>query len=357
MPFSDRTVLGSLLLAAAQVACSSGRSSPPSTVAHGDASDVYDSSDASDAGDAAHACPQLDITLTSSEAPVGGEVEVSVSISPASQSPPSYTWTATDGEFLSSILPSTRFSCSEVGPAILTVQVATPGCVETSSATVECEAFVQDAGALNGACTFPGQVGCVPCSGSPGGICTPTEIAFIQQDMTGGCYACLLAAGCLDSPDAGISGNECDDLMGDAVTGPSAGAWKPSLCSSTISCILGSSCAAPLVTDCYCGSAVGAACLIPGAANGACLMDESAGLETTDPHATVGATFTSKSLAAGVANAIFACAAGAHCSSCLGGSGGDAGGAATGDAAVNDGARPDAALDDAPVGLEAGFSD
>lgn len=340
MPLRDRAVLGSLLLAAAQVACSSGRSTPPSTVARGDASDAYDSSDASDAGDAPQACPLLNITLTSAEAPVGGEVEVSVSLIPPSQSLPSYTWTATGGEFLNSISPSTRFSCSEVGPAILTVQVATPGCVETSSATVECQAFVQDAGTLNGACTFPGQVGCVPCSGSPGDICTPTEIAFIQQDMTGGCYTCLLGGGCLDSPDAGLSGNECDDLMGDAVNGPSAGAWKPSLCSSTISCILGSSCAAALVTDCYCGSAVGAACLTPGAANGACLTEETAGLETADPHATAGATFTSKSLAAGVANAIFACAASAHCSSCLGGIG-DAGVAAPGDAAAN----------------EAGFSD
>ncbi len=288
---------------------------------------------------------------------MGGEVEVSVSISPPSQTPPSFTWTATGGEFLNSISASTRFSCSEVGPAILTVQVATPGCVETSSATVECQAIVQDASTLNGACTFPGQTGCVPCSGSPGGICTPTEIAFIQQDMTGGCYACLLTAGCLDSADAGLSGNECDDLMGDAVSGPSAGAWKPSLCSGTISCILASSCADPVVTDCYCGSAVGAACLTPGAANGACLTAETSGLETTDPHATAATTFTSKSLAAGVANAIFACAASAHCSTCLEGRGGEGGAAATGDATVVDGAMDDDASEAADVELEAGFSD
>jgi hypothetical protein len=50
------------------------------------------------------------------------------------------------------------------------------------------------------------------------------------------------------------------------------------------------------------------------------LSEESAGLETTDPTAVMTPTFTSKSLAAGVANAIFVCAANAHCSSCLGGS-------------------------------------
>jgi hypothetical protein len=108
------------------------------------------------------------------------------------------------------------------------------------------------------------------------------------------------------------------------------------------------------VTNCYCGSAVGAACLTPGAANGACLAEESSGLETTDPEATVSAAFTSKSLAAGVANAIFVCAASAHCSSCLGAASRDAGPAATGDAALTDGAGDDA---DAIVDLEAGFSD
>jgi hypothetical protein len=341
----DRAVLLPLLVAGAQAECGAGSATASPAGAKGDAGGAHDSGNASDAGDAQAsqgACPQLNITLALGEVPVGGEVTVSVSISPTSPATPSYTWTATGGEFLNSNTPSTRFSCSEVGLAILTVQVVTPGCVETSSTTVDCEAFVEDAGTPNGACTFPGQVGCLPCEGSPGGLCTPTEILFIQQDMTGGCYACLLGAGCLDSADAGLSGNECDDLVGDAVSGPNAGAWKPSLCAMTLSCILGTSCADPLVTSCYCGSAAGAACLTPGAANGACLSEESAGLETTDPSAVMTPTFTSKSLAAGVANAIFVCAASAHCSSCLGGStdggSGDGGDAETVETAVDAGA-------------------
>jgi hypothetical protein len=343
-----------LLLAAAQAACGSGNGE--SSGRKSDAGAAHDSGTVGDAGDAGDAlasqgpCPQLSITLTSAEAPVGGEVEATVSLSPTSQATPSYTWTATDGEFLSSIAPSTRFSCSEVGIATLTVQVATPGCVETASATVDCEADVEDA-AVSGACTSPGEVGCEPCNGSPGGLCTATEIDFVQQDLTGGCYACLLGAGCLDSPEAGLSGNECDDLVGNAASGPNAGAWKPSLCLMTISCILASSCADPLATNCYCGTAAGVACLTPGAANGACLTAETAGLETTDPQATVTPTFTSKSLAAGVANAIFVCAASAHCWSCLGplvdGAYGDAG-----DAGV-----VDAGMVDAGVDAEAGSPD
>ncbi len=337
----DRAVLLLLLVAATQAACGSGRATTLPAGAKSDAGDAHDSGDASDAGDAQASqgvCPQLSITLTSGEAPVGGEVNVSVSLSPTSQAAPSYTWTATGGEFLNSNTPSTRFSCIEVGAAILTVQVVTPGCVETSSATVDCEAVVEDAG-ITGACTLPGEIGCEPCNGSPGGVCTATELAFVQQDLTGSCYACLLGAGCLDSPEGGLSGNECDDLVGNAASGPNAGAWKPSLCLMTVSCILGSSCADPLATSCYCGTAAGVACLNPGAANGACLTAETGGLETTDPQVTVTPTFTSKSLAAGVANAIFVCAAGAHCSSCLGGStdggNGDVGDAGTVDAAVD----------------------
>jgi hypothetical protein len=112
-------------------------------------------------------------------------------------------------------------------------------------------------------------------------------------------------------------GNECDDLMGDALGGPSAGAWKPSLCLQTINCILQTRCADPSVFDCYCGQGVGSGCTDSGLASGGCLSTENAGLETTDIATALGPAFASKSLAAGVANAIFLCAAAHQCATCL----------------------------------------
>ncbi len=320
-----------LVLAATHLACGAGRSGP----APGDASEA---GDALAAGDVATArdtgppepCPQLSLTVGSGVVTVGGEVDVSVSLSPPSPATSSFTWTATTGQFTSSVAPSTRFACNVAGVAVVTVQVVTPGCVESSSTNVQCVPYDPDAATNSGPCAYAGEVGCVPCTGSPGGVCTQTETAFIQHDLTGSCYACLLSAGCLDDPEAGITGNECEDLMGDATSGPTTGAWKPSLCRDTLACILGTSCAAPLATTCYCGSA-GAPCVAPGAANGVCLIQETSGLETTDPQ-TVLSSFDSKNLAAGVANAIFACAANAYCSTCLGAS--DAGPGSTMDGAA-----------------------
>jgi hypothetical protein len=70
--------------------------------------------------------------------------------------------------------------------------------------------------------------------------------------------------------------------------------------------------------NCYCGAGDSTACTGAGAAKGACLEAENAGLETSDPQTALGPSFTSKTLAAGIANAIFVCAAANRCSSCLG---------------------------------------
>jgi hypothetical protein len=161
-----------------------------------------------------------------------------------------------------------------------------------------------------------GQLGCFACTGSPGGLCSATEELLVDHDP--GCYACLLRTGCLDNAPSGMSGNECEDLMGNAAAGPNAGAWKPSLCRMTVDCILQSACANPSVANCYCGTADMTACLAPNGAHGPCLVAENGGLETTDARTALGASFTSKSLAAGMANAIFTCAAQNGCSTCLG---------------------------------------
>jgi hypothetical protein len=275
------------------------------------------------------ACPPVGPIMTNpGETTVGGEVDVSVSVGSAAAGDVSYTWTATDGQFESSNVQTTRFACTAPGMVTIAVQVSggtSPDggpCIQLRSASVQCDPVPQDASVA------------FPCTGSPGNVCSPTELQFVTYDPTGTCYACLLRGGCIDGAADGPAGNECEDLMGDAVTGPAAGAWKPSLCSMTVDCILTTGCANPSVVNCYCGGGDNEACVLPGGAKGACLVAENAGLETSDPQTALGPSFTSKTLAAGMANAIFVCAAANGCGSCLGArTGGDASAQASTDAA------------------------
>jgi hypothetical protein len=250
------------------------------------------------------------ITASPEEVPVGGEIDVSVIVAASEAGPLSYTWTATSGQFATAIAPKTRYSCTAVGSATLTVEVSGgegpdgASCVQQRSTTVQCEPLPEASAAF-------------PCPGSPmAPACTSTEQLFVTYDPTGACYSCLLDGGCIDDAPKGIAGNECDDLTGDAVGGPNAGAWKPSLCLMTVSCILQTACADPSVVDCYCGASEGGACGESSAANGACVVAENGGLETSSPADALDA-FASRSLAAGVANAIFECAEANHCSPCF----------------------------------------
>jgi hypothetical protein len=267
-------------------------------------------------------CPFVGlVTVNPGATTVGGEVDVSVLVD-TDGADVSYTWTSTGGQFESSNAPKTRFDCTAAGAITISVQVTGGSqseggpCTQVSSAAVQCEpAPAQDATVMPG-------------------LCSPTVEAFVESDPTGTCYPCLLGAGCLDGASDGATGNECEDLTGDAVTGPSAGAWKPSLCVQTIACILATGCATPSVVNCYCGEGDNSACADAAAAQGACLTAENAGLETSDPATALGPRFTSKSLAAGVANAIFVCAAANGCTTCLGRASGADAGAATPEASA-----------------------
>lgn len=299
-------VLGSAL-SNCNPAAASGHGAPDASTADGP---IGVDGPSADTASGAEACPNLGlITADPEEVPVGDEIDVSVLVAPADAGGLSYTWTATSGEFLSVIAPKTRFSCTAPGPATLTVEVVGgdepdgSSCVQQTSVTVQCDVVEASPPPFS-------------CTGSANGLCSSTESAFVSFDPTGGCYSCLLANGCIDDVATGVAGAECDDLVGDADGGPAIGAWKPSLCLMTVACILQNACADPSVIGCYCGGAAGSECAGSGAANGACLTEENAGLETTDP-ATALETFDSKSLPGGVANAIFACAAAHGCGSCL----------------------------------------
>jgi hypothetical protein len=145
-------------------------------------------------------------------------------------------------------------------------------------------------------CTVAGQTGCVQCGFSNGGVCTPTEAAFVERDIrnhisglapdapdpNGSCYACLDSKFCIDDKN-GTIGNECGDST-------DAGS-----CLNELYCILNSgdggansSCASALLENCYCGPAeFGSACAAPGAgahANGVCkdTIASSEGFPVTD---------------------------------------------------------------------------
>ncbi len=179
-------------------------------------------------------------------------------------------------------------------------------------------------------CTTAGQTGCVQCQGSTGGLCTPTEAALVQQDITkglatapgadpaAGCYTCVFNAGGLDDVTFHDVGHECGDL-------PSA---NQASCTATLSCILANSCAwggsvsGSAVSSCYCGTApISGTCANVGtsnAANGACDNQEAAGLGLAENDGLdILKNFTSTTLASGVANNIFQSAISNNCGQCL----------------------------------------
>jgi hypothetical protein len=178
---------------------------------------------------------------------------------------------------------------------------------------------------------------CVKCqgfesgTGNNGGICTATDAAFVQKDITaniatvpgddpsGGCYSCLAAAGCLDDTTFGDSGKECGDLTGST---------NQSNCATTLSCILSNSCvwggthASSHVSTCYCGTAPpsgSCASAFPnGAANGICdnQIATGNGFPVTDGTNNMG-HLTDATLASGKADQIFQCALSNSCDQCL----------------------------------------
>jgi len=185
-------------------------------------------------------------------------------------------------------------------------------------------------------CTTSGQTGCVKCegnetgSGSNGGVCTPTEAAFVQFDIskglataagndpTTGCYSCLYQYGCIDDTVYGDSDNECGDTLTSGT---------PTECLTTLSCVLSTSCAEVsagdyAVVNCYCGTAPSSGscnnAAPNGAANGACSSDIAAGngFAVDDGHDNL-VNLENPALPSGKADQIFQCAISNDCTMCL----------------------------------------
>jgi hypothetical protein len=187
--------------------------------------------------------------------------------------------------------------------------------------------------------------------GSENGVCTLTEAIVVDYDIaTNGmtaatpttkeasCYYCMVAGECLDSVHAGTvtgvvthgkSNFECEDTG----TGNDSSA-SPADCRDALTCTLttdhcttatpGMASTDPnaSVSNCYCGTNLGASCISPGP-NGPCLTNEQTDIGSflsppvTDPTDIL-TDFTTSSLSpGGVGNEVLNCALTALCDICF----------------------------------------
>jgi hypothetical protein len=168
------------------------------------------------------------------------------------------------------------------------------------------------------------------CAGNNGGApCTATELLFVEHDTnTDGtaksgltafaCYDCMVMFGCLDDKTFSSDVNhECGDTGDGGVTQPTlSGGDATASCLALVSCVFANGCMDQLGSGkCYCGTAMGTNCTVPGDPNGNCINQETDGLGSTDPP-TVNSRFTSIAYAGGMANALFACRASNSCDAC-----------------------------------------
>jgi len=200
------------------------------------------------------------------------------------------------------------------------------------------------------ACTGPNTpAGCLPCKGNANGVCTPTEALVLNYDiaqnnfassspttLAASCYYCLVARACLNSAPKhsvfgvttqGKSGLECED----ALSATNVAANNAAQCRDALVCTLTSNhCSTPTagdtndpnasVSNCYCGSHLGAACTQAppsGGPNGVCKTSEETDLVLTDPTAIL-ANFVDGTKSPGaVGNEILNCGLTASCGMCF----------------------------------------
>jgi hypothetical protein len=313
------------------------------------------------------------VSANPSETTVGSSIALSATAVAPNPAAITFAWSAPTGTFSAPTAASTTFTSTTPGSVTVTLVVgdgplSSGGTCDTADDTVtfavQFDPGAVDAGAVDTGAPDTGTAadtsvadtsvadtsvadtstppdvsttpvpctttatGCVPCSGNTSGLCSPTEAAFVAHDISegnatlaggdgpNGCYSCLLNAGCLNDNVFGDSGNECGDL-----TGAAGSTADPSLCISTLSCVLSTSCASgDSVSNCYCGPThAGSACAAAGATvNGACVTQEVAGLgfpiaDNTD----ILKNFDDKTRSSGLANEIFQCAISNACQTCL----------------------------------------
>ena len=121
---------------------------------------------------------------------------------------------------------------------------------------------------------------------------------------------------CGPNPDFG---GACDDLQGNAMTGPATGSKKSDLCHSLLACYKQTGCAKDknFLKDCYCGTASATDCSTPGKADGPC-SEAIAGASEDRAFAKITLRAVSPQFAVGVASdLLFKCDRGACANECV----------------------------------------
>jgi hypothetical protein len=145
-----------------------------------------------------------------------------------------------------------------------------------------------------------------------------SDVVTEGETSTSGIILSLAGQDCLNCANAAsdvgsscLTQFSCESLSGQ-VSG--AGQSREGLCFQTLECILGTNCASTVLLGCYCGSASTSACENTDAANGSCLQEEQAGLETTNPFYITVLDFYDTSLGGAVANSLVQCLKSNSCS-------------------------------------------
>jgi hypothetical protein len=127
------------------------------------------------------------------------------------------------------------------------------------------------------------------------------------------------AADCLACAQGIAAGTGCELSVLNCETFLPANPTQARSCIATLQCVVPSSCVAEAFKDvspCYCGTAIGAACLTAGAANGVCQAVIETGVGSTNP-AIISGSLTSTTLGTGVAMQLMQCLADFDCQSCF----------------------------------------
>jgi hypothetical protein len=306
-----------------------------------------------------------------SSAPVGGVVALAASATGPNAAGVTYAWTAPTGAIDTPSLATANFTCPATAGAIQITLTVGDGALPTGATcpaaglstvlTVTCTGgaavdsgtpapdsgttttpdsgtTTKDSGTTTvdagppPACTAAGQTNCVACSGNTNGVCSPTEALFVQHDINAGhsasldCYSCLFNNSCIDDTAFSDTNHECSDVPASSPV-DAGGSSEPSLCLSTISCVLSTSCAGPNdgagaaagVSICYCGPTnAGTNCQTAAAPNGLCATQEVTGLGLAlNANPTVLKDYNDTTRPSGMANQIFACASTNGCAACL----------------------------------------
>ena len=233
-------------------------------------------------------CPVLSsYTVSAGTTPVQTPVAVTASASdPDPDTMLTYNWESLDGgTFQPPDASNATFMCDSPGSKRLRLTVSDGRCA-TQTLLVPL------------ACTATAMCG----NGvvEPGETCEPPSTATCNE-------ACQLRSPPPPACDACVAANCAAEGPGCASLPPSSP--RRAICDSLFQCARRTNCAAENAAWCWCGTTAIPICVtVPGAANGACLAEELAAAESTDP-ATIARRFSDGSFASGAVHNRLACEA------------------------------------------------